>query len=80
MLLKSNGPDLSLKMTIYEQMRFKGQKVFQGKEPAVKGPEKRARCNPAAALLRRHGQRWSRGQRRGQHGGAVGSAGENLQE
>lgn len=31
MLLKSNGPDLSLKMTSYEQMRFKGQKVFQGK-------------------------------------------------
>lgn len=40
MLLKSNGPDLSLKMTSYEQMRFKGQKVFQGKEPTVNGRRK----------------------------------------
>lgn len=40
MLLKSNGPDLSLKMTSYEQMRLKGQKVFQGKEAAAKGRRK----------------------------------------
>lgn len=54
MLLKSNGPDLSLKMAIYEQMRFKGQQVFQGKEPA--GEKGQVETRSALRLASKGGQ------------------------
>lgn len=55
MLLKSNGPDLSLEMTSYEQMRLKGQKVFQGKEAA--GEKGQVEMRSAVRLAVKGGQR-----------------------